>query len=88
MRQKMPLQFGLLRKRFMRPMASLPAAVVPITLGTVHSRHVTGDEMFLERTSVGKRRPAGVFNSMVSCRPFADVQILVHRRELGACDHR
>lgn len=88
MRQKVPLQFRLLRKWLMRPMTSLPAAVVAITLGAIHSRHMARDEMFLESTSVGKRRSAGVFDSMVCCHPFADVQVLVDWRELGACDHR
>lgn len=72
----------------MRSMASLPAAVIPITLGTFHSRHMARDEMFLESTSVGKRRSAGVFDTMVGCHPFADVQVLVHWREFRACDHR
>lgn len=57
----------------MRPMTSLPAAVVAITLGAIHSRHMARDQMFLESTSVGKRRSAGVFDPMVYCHPFADV---------------
>jgi hypothetical protein len=73
MSKEVTLKLGLLRERLIRTMASLPAAVVSVTLCTVHSIHVAGDEMFLKSTGIGESSTTRGFDSMKLGRPFANM---------------
>lgn len=78
----MPLKLGLLREGVVWTMASFPAAVVPIALGTVHGVHMTGNEVLLERTTIGKSSTASSLDSMDFRCPLADMQLTVGRRKV------
>ena len=88
MREKMPLQLGLLRKRLIRTMTALPATIVAIPFGPVDSGHMARNEMFLQSTGVRKahstRRayPAGA-----GSRPLAHERFAIHGREVRTGDH-
>jgi hypothetical protein len=48
MGQEMPLELGLLRERLVRSMTPLPAAVISVSLRSVHRGQVFRDEMLLK----------------------------------------
>lgn len=83
----MALKLGLLREGIVRTMASFPAAVVPIALGTVHGIHVIGNEVLLESTTIGKGSTASSLDSMDFRCPLADMQLAVRWRKVRCGKH-
>lgn len=68
-------------------MASFPAAVVPIAPGTVHGIHMTGDEVLLKSTTIGKGSTAYSLDSMDFRSPLADMQLTVGRGKVRCGKH-
>lgn len=83
----MALKLGLLGEGLVRTMTSFPAAVVPITLGTVHGIHMTGNKVLLKSTTIGKGSTACSLDSMDFRSPLADMQLTVGRRKVRCGKH-
>lgn len=68
-------------------MASLPAAVVSISLGTINGVHMSGHKVILESAGVGKGSPAGGLNTVNRGYPLANVQLAILGREFWRGQH-
>lgn len=77
MGKEVTLELRLLREGLIWAMATFPAAVVSITLGSVDGTHMGGDEVILKGTRVGKCRTTDSLDAMDRRCPFADMQLVV-----------
>lgn len=75
MSQKMALKFGLLRERFIRPMTTFPATVVSCALGAVNRRHVSRNQVLLQRAGIRKSGTTRGLYSVDCGSPFANMQL-------------
>lgn len=87
-REKMPLKFRFLRKRLILPVAPAPAAIIPISFGSIHSDQVIGNEMLLQGTRVWKRRSACTLESAMAGGPFTGMKFAIHRGKAPTSQHR